>query len=80
VGTTRRIELFDLVNYIVLSIVFLVVLFPLLFTIAASFSDPVAVASGQIWFWPKGFTLEAYRNVFANRVIWTGYANSIVYM
>jgi ABC-type glycerol-3-phosphate transport system permease component len=38
------------------------------------------VASGQIWFWPKGFTVEAYRNVFSNRVIWTGYANSIVYM
>jgi len=80
VGTTRRIEFFDLVNYIILSTVFLVVIFPLLFTIAASFSDPVAVASGQIWFWPKGFTVEAYRNVFSNRVIWTGYANSIVYM
>ena len=79
-GTTRRIELFDLVNYIILSTIFLVVIFPLLFTIAASFSDPVAVASGQIWFWPKGFTVEAYRNVFSNRVIWTGYANSIVYM
>jgi putative aldouronate transport system permease protein len=40
----------------------------------------VAVASGQIWFWPKGFTLEAYRNVFNNKIIWTGYGNSLFYM
>lgn len=80
VARRNRFELFDLVNYTLLCLVLIALVFPLLFTVAASFSDPVAVASGQIWFWPKGFTLEAYRNVFNNKIIWTGYGNSLFYM
>ncbi len=75
----RRIEFFDLVNYALLSVGLVVIIFPLLFTVAASVSDPVAVAGGKVWFWPQGFNLNAYKNVFANREIWTGYGNSIFY-
>ena len=70
---------FDTINYLLLAIVFLIVLYPLLFTVIASISDPVLVGTGQVWLFPRGLTFDAYRNVFKNNKIWTGYANSIFY-
>lgn len=70
---------FNLVNYSALSIVLVVVLFPLWFLIMASFSDPDAINRGEVIFWYKDFDLVGYIRVFKNQVIWTGYANTIIY-
>ncbi len=54
-------------------------LYPLYFTVIVSVSDLNEVGLGHVFLLPKGFTLEAYRNVFINKDIWTGYMNSIIY-
>ena len=54
-------------------------LYPLYFVVIASFSDPSAVASGQVWLVPKGLTLDGYKELFRHNEIWTGYANTILY-
>ncbi len=54
-------------------------LYPLFFTVIASMSDAHAVYRGEVTFWPKGFTLEAYQMVLENDSIWRGYANTIIY-
>lgn len=69
---------FDAVNIALLIAITVVVLYPLYFTVIASFSDPYAVSRGQVIFWVREFTTEAYKNVFANNEIWVGYANSII--
>lgn len=69
---------FDAINTALLIVIALVTLYPLYFTVIASVSDPYAVVKGQVVFWFKEFTLEPYANVFANKEIWTGYANSII--
>ncbi len=56
-----------------------VVLFPLLFILAASFSDPDLVLHGKVLIFPRGFTIEPYRMVFKNADIWRGYRNTIFY-
>lgn len=71
--------MFDVVNYIILAIVLLIVLYPMYFTVLASVSDPLETARGNVFLLPKGFTLEAYKNVFENTIIWSGYANTILY-
>ncbi|MDO3408930.1 carbohydrate ABC transporter permease [Saccharibacillus sp. CPCC 101409] len=71
---------FDIVVYAIAAILMVVVLYPLLFVVTASFSDPARVLNGEVWLLPKGFTLEAYANILHNNKIWTGYGNSIVYM
>lgn len=68
---------FDIINITLLSIITLVILYPIYFTVIASVSDPYAVVKGKVIFWFKDFTLDPYKNVFANKEIWTGYANSI---
>ena len=54
-------------------------LHPLYFTVIASFSDYVPVATGQVNLWPIGFQTTAYSAVFENQDIWRGYLNTIIY-
>ena len=79
IKTTKSVTTFDTVNYILLSFVFVIVLYPLMHTIIASISDPKLVATGQIWFLPRGINFNAYKNVFTNDEIWLGYKNTIIY-
>ena len=46
----------------------------------ASFSDPNEVAAGSVSFYIKGFNIKGYREIFKFSKIWTGYANSVLYM
>lgn len=75
-GTDR---LFYIVNYVILSLLLLITVFPLLHIVAASISDPLAVNRGQVWLWPKNITLEGYRRVLQDAEIWSGYRNTILY-
>ncbi|MFD1989539.1 carbohydrate ABC transporter permease [Paenibacillus nicotianae] len=70
---------FDIINYILLTFIMLLVLYPLYFVLVASFSDPNYIYSGEIWLFPKGFTLDGYARIFNDSSIWIGYANSILY-
>ncbi|GIO40954.1 carbohydrate ABC transporter permease [Paenibacillus apis] len=72
-------RLFDVIVYLIAAVIILIVLYPLLFVVSASFSDPARVLNGEVWLLPKGLTLEAYTNILHNDKIWTGYRNSIVY-
>ncbi|MBU5673563.1 carbohydrate ABC transporter permease [Paenibacillus sp. MSJ-6] len=70
---------FDILVYTIAIVIMLVVSYPLLFVVSASFSAPAKVLAGEVWLWPKGITLEAYSNVLHNDKIWRGYGNSILY-
>lgn len=72
-------RLFQAANTTFLLLLVALILYPLLYIVSASVSDPTYVNSGQMWLLPKGFTLEGYNRVFRNADIWTGYMNSIVY-
>lgn len=70
---------FDVIVYSIAAVIIIIVLYPLLFVVAASFSDPARVLNGEVWLLPKGVTLEAYINILHNDKIWIGYRNSILY-
>ncbi|MEN6316742.1 MAG: carbohydrate ABC transporter permease [Clostridiaceae bacterium] len=72
----RRFRVFC---YIFVTILLIIVMYPLIYVISASVSDPKMVASGKIILLPKGFTLEGYRRIFQDDNILTGYANTIFY-
>lgn len=76
---TRGDRVFNIVNLIIVTLCLLVVLYPLYFVVIASFSDPNAVAAGEVWLYPKKITLDAYRTVFKNSDILIGYRNTIFY-
>lgn len=76
---SRGDKIFLACNYLYVFLAFLIVFYPLVYMISASISDPKAVASGEMWLWPKGITLEGYKMVFKNTNIWIGYENTIIY-
>jgi len=75
----RQDKAFNVVNYFVLSIFLLVVLYPLVFIISASISSPIAVSSGEVWLWPVDITFNGYQAVIEYRTIVTGFLNSLFY-
>ena len=54
-------------------------IYPLIFVVSASFSSPEALLHGEVFLFPKDFTLDAYKYIFQNDGIMTGYRNTIFY-
>ncbi len=76
-GLSDRV--FDIVNYAILGLVALAVLYPLYFVVIASFSDPDAINTGRVLLWPVGFNTMGYEKIFADAKIWRSYSNTIFY-
>lgn len=72
-------KLFETILYLISFVLLVIVLYPLYFVVIASFSDPSAVSGGQVWLWPKGFTLDGYQEILKHAEIWVGYRNTIIY-
>ena len=73
--------LFDLLNGLILTAVALVTLYPFLYVVFASSSDPLKLMSNSgLLFAPMGFSLNAYVRVFDNPSIYSGYANTFFYV
>jgi putative aldouronate transport system permease protein len=79
VKETSSDRLFVIFNYIYLSIAMIIVLYPVLYILSASVSDPRYVNSGEMWLFPKGLNVDGYKRVFENAKIWNGYTNTILY-
>ncbi|MDD6144643.1 MAG: carbohydrate ABC transporter permease [bacterium] len=73
--------LFELFVSVLLAVILVVTLYPFLYVVFASFSDPyrVVTEAGPM-FWFKGFTVETYLDVLDTKDIWTGFRNSVMYV
>lgn len=70
---------FEFTCTFLVTIFFIIVLYPLVYVVTASISDPFLVATGKVWIIPKGLTFEGYIRVFRYDQIWVGYRNTILY-
>lgn len=75
----KRVTVFDIVVYTILIILMILMIYPLIFVVSASFSNPKLVAAGKMLLWPVEVTLDGYKYLFQYKEIWTGYANTIFY-
>jgi len=73
--------IFDIVNIVFMCAIMFVTLYPFIFVLFASISDPLEIAELRgILLWPRGFTLDSYRFVFRNPNILIGYRNTLIYV
>jgi putative aldouronate transport system permease protein len=72
-------RVFDAIVHVIAAVIILIVLYPLIFIVSASLSDPTKVMGGEVWLLPKGFSMEAYSNILHNGKIWIGYRNTIIF-
>lgn len=71
-------RVFLTLNYTILSALLVVIAYPLLYVIFASFSAGATTMTLSLI--PKQFSLAGYEAVLKFKDIWTGYGNSLIYM
>lgn len=76
---SRGDKVFNWFNLVLVGILTLIILYPLLFVVFASLSDPRQIFDHVLLLWPRGFTLDGYKRVFGNSDIWMGFKNAIIY-
>ncbi|MGN0971623.1 MAG: carbohydrate ABC transporter permease [Aristaeellaceae bacterium] len=72
-------KLLDIVIWIIVAFAVLVTLYPFLYVVSVSFSDGGAVARGEVYLFPKGFSLETFKTVMAYKQLWVAYGNTAIY-
>lgn len=65
--------------YFILSLILVSLLYPLIFVMSASISDPSAIMAGKVVLFPVGFSLKAYQAILEYKQIWVGFSNSLFY-
>lgn len=79
ISETRADRVFDVMNYVILTICLLIVAYPLYFIVIASISDPVDVNAGKVFLYPVKVTLDGYRRILEYDSFFTGYRNTLMY-
>lgn len=79
IKTSRDDRVFGVITVFTLIIVMILAIYPLFFSLIASFSSPQAIYQGKVILWPADITFEGYKKIFADKTIWTGYLNGILY-
>ena len=77
--TPGQDRIFNVVVYGFVGLFSFLVFYSLYFVVIASFSDPNAVASGQVLLWPRGLNVDGYRYILRDARILIGYRNTILY-
>ena len=76
---SRDDYIINFVAYFLCSLVLIATLYPLIYVVSASFSEPSEVINGNIWLLPKNVTLDGYEMILDYDPIWIGYRNTIFY-
>ena len=77
VSASRRV--FLAANTIILLAISFIMLYPVLYVIAASFSEETAILRGDVVFIPVDAHVKAYQKVFQYPLLWQSYGNTLLY-
>lgn len=69
----------DIVVWIITAMVIVITLYPLIYVLSMSISDPVRAARGEVFLWPKGFSILSYKKVLADPEVLRYYGNTLWY-
>ena len=77
-GNTLGGRIFDVVNYIVLTLVALTTIAPFIYIIGASFATELELAQRPLLIIPHDISFNAYEYIFSTNKIVSGFKNSII--
>ncbi len=72
-------HILEIVTGAILILLCIMVAYPLIYVISASFSSSRALEAGLVVLWPVEVCTEAYEFVYNYKAVWVGYRNSIFY-
>lgn len=79
IGVSASDRAFYAINGVLLAVLTLLVLYPILYVLANSFSSAASVSSGKVILWPVEPSVEGYQRVLSNRLVLSGFLNSVFY-
>lgn len=72
-------KLFMVLTYVLTIVACVLVLIPMLFVVAASFSSPEALLSARVFLWPVEFTTRGYKMILEHGQLMVGFKNTFSY-
>ncbi len=75
----KRAKPFKIFNFLFMSLIVFITLYPMMYVLAVSVSSAEAVMNMQVTFFPKGLNVKAYSLVVQDAQFWRGYVNTFVY-
>lgn len=76
---TTADHVLEIITGAILILLCVMVAYPLIYVISASFSSSKALEAGLVVLWPVEACTEAYEFVYNYKAVWVGYRNSIFY-
>ena len=71
-------KVFNVIVTVIATFALFFTLYPLIYVLSSSISDPHALFTGQVWLWPVRFNVEGYVIVLTYDRIWDGFRNSVL--
>lgn len=75
-------KVFDAVNYFLLTVIALSMLYPFIYVLAISLNDPNDSQLGGIWLYPRVLSFDSYRIIFSDpsllRALWVTVARTVL--
>lgn len=71
--------LVEIIIYGIVGLIALITLFPFIYILSASISNPMNVVAGEVWFLPVGFSLKSYERIFTSVSILRSFGNSVFF-
>ena len=72
-------KIFDWIINILIGAIAIMFLLPLVHVVVCSFSSVNQVIAGNVGLFPVDFTIDGYKEVFADEKLWRGFGNSLFY-
>lgn len=79
IKATPADKIFDVFVYIFLALMIVITLYPLIYVMSMSISDPIQVATGKVYLLPKGFSWLSMGKVLGDSSILMYYKNTLFY-
>lgn len=77
--SSKSDKVFDIVNVVLISLLTIILLYPIIFVVMASFSNPNKIYEVPLLLWPRGFNLNGYTEILKNKDILVGFKNAVIY-
>lgn len=71
-------KIFDIINYILLTLLGIATVYPFIYSAVLSFNDGFDALKGGIYLWPREFTLDNYKRAFENPYISNAFKISVL--
>jgi putative aldouronate transport system permease protein len=74
----KKLELFDAINYTLLTLICVVMLYPFINVASVSLSSYSAYVNNPMMIWPHDFNLAAYKEIMSRALLWRSYMNTLI--